>query len=391
MIKFKLLLFCKSLRNLFFKYLPFKYLPINNKKIVFSNYLGLGYGCNLKYVAELLHKELPYIEIVWLVNERGRKFILPEYIKKVGINSLKAMYELNTAKIWIDNYHKIDFLRKFLRKRSSQYFIQTWHGSLGIKKIEADVKALVNEKSWKDLAIENAKMQDFLISNSEFEDNVYKSAFWGYGEILRFGHPRNDIFFYDNNDLKENILNSLNINSSCKVVIYVPTFRQGNSSEIYDLDYKILKESLEKKFGGDWVVFVRMHRNIKQKPNLCYKDFVFDVSEFDDVQELLAISDVAITDYSSCIFDFILSRKPAFIYANDIEKYNQERGFYYPLSDTPFAIAKSNFELYSNIINYDEKKYQKNLEIFLQLKGSVDDGKAALRTVKLIKELIKKI
>ena len=234
-------------------------------------------------------------------------------------------------------------------------------------------------------------MQDFLISNSEFEDNVYKSAFWGYGEILRFGHPRNDIFFYDNNDLKENILNSLNINSSCKVVIYVPTFRQGNSSEIYDLDYKILKESLEKKFGGDWVVFVRMHRNIKQKPNLCYKDFVFDVSEFDDVQELLAISDVAITDYSSCIFDFILSRKPAFIYANDIEKYNQERGFYYPLSDTPFAIAKSNFELYSNIINYDEKKYQKNLEIFLQLKGSVDDGKAALRTVKLIKELIKKI
>lgn len=388
MNKCDFLLLIKKIRVLFFKYLPFKYLPIDNKKIVFSNYAGLGYGCNPKYIAEMLHQEHPEMKIIWLINEKNKKYEMPKFIKKVSIHSIRAFYELNTAKIWIDNFHKILLLKDYLEKRKSQFFIQTWHGSLGIKKIEADVKALVNEKSWKNLAVENAKMQDFLISNSEFEDNVYKSAFWGYGEILRLGHPRNDIFFKDNKDLKEKILNSLNINNSYKVAIYVPTFRQGNSAEIYDLDYEILKESLEKKFGGNWVVFVRMHRNIKQKPNLQGKDFVFDVSEYDDVQELLVISDIAITDYSSCVFDFILSRKPAFIYANDIDKYDQERGFYYPLSETPFLIAKNNNELHSNIINYDDAIYQERLEKFLQDKGCIDDGKATERIVNLIERII---
>lgn len=388
MNKCDFLLFIKKIRMLFFKYLPFKYLPIDNKKIVFSNYAGLGYGCNPKYIAEMLHQEHPEMKIIWLINEKNKKYEMPKFIKKANIHSISAFYELNTAKIWIDNFHKIFLLKDYLEKRKSQFFIQTWHGSLGIKKIEADVKALVNEKSWKNLAVENAKMQDFLISNSEFEDNVYKSAFWGYGEILKLGHPRNDIFFKDNKDLKEKILNSLNINSSCKVVIYVPTFRQGNSAEIYDLDYEILKEALEKKFGGNWVVFVRMHRNIKQKPNLQGKDFVFDVSEYDDVQELLVISDIAITDYSSCVFDFILSRKPAFIYANDIDKYDQERGFYYPLSETPFLIAKNNNELHSNIINYDDAIYQERLEKFLQDKGCIDDGEATVRIINLIERLM---
>ena len=57
---------------------------------------------------------------------------------------------------------------------------------------------------------------------------------------------------------------------------------------------------------------------------------------YSDIQELMVSSDALITDYSSCIYDFMLSRKPGFIYATDADKYNNGRGLYYSLTSTPF-------------------------------------------------------
>ena len=83
MLKFSVLLFIMNFKSSFFKRLPFKYFPISGKKIVFSNYVGMGYGCNPKYIAELLLKKHPDIKIIWLVNEKDRKFKFPPQIKKV--------------------------------------------------------------------------------------------------------------------------------------------------------------------------------------------------------------------------------------------------------------------------------------------------------------------
>ena len=118
--------------------------------------------------------------------------------------------------------------------------------------------------------------------------------------------------------------------------------------------------------------------------------FVYNLSAYDDVQELLASADCAITDYSSCIFDFVLTRKPGFIYAPDIEKYNQERGFYYSLYDTPFPVARDNDELVFNIKTFDNNLYLSKVGEFLKEKGCVDDGSAALRTVNLVEKLLDK-
>ncbi len=388
MFKFAVLLFIIHSKKNFFKYMPFKYFPVNTRKIVFSNYAGMGYGCNPKYIAQLLLKTHPELKLIWLINPKNGDFKFPKGIKKVNIKSVRAFYDLCTAKIWVDNYHKVELIKKHLTKRPEQYYIQTWHGSLGIKKIEADVNAFITTKSWKEYAIENAKMQDYLLSNSEFEDGVYKSAFWGEGKILRIGHARNDIFFKENNRLKQNICKLYNIDENKNILIYVPTFRQGCSTKIYDLDYENLKNALEKKFGGDWVIFVRMHRNIKSKPDLQGKDYVYDASSYDDVQELLACADAAVTDYSSCIFDFVLTRKPGFIYAPDIERYNHERGFYYSLYETPFPVAQNNTELALNIENFEDNIYKSKVEDFLRGKGCVDDGNSSARAVELIEKLI---
>ena len=98
----------------------------------------------------------------------------------------------------------------------------------------------------------------------------------------------------------------------------------------------------------------------------------------------MVYSDIMISDYSSCIFDYMLSKKPAFIYASDIEKYNNERGFFYPLETTPFPIITNNNELSEKILGFDYNIYKKNVEEFLKEKGCIDDGRSSERVVDLI-------
>ena len=92
-----------------------------------------------------------------------------------------------------------------------------------------------------------------------------------------------------------------------------------------------------------------------------------------------------ISDYSSCMFDFMLTRRPCFIYAEDIARYNDERGFYYPLEATPFPVATNNEELKRNILNFDNEKYVKEVDKFLEEKGCIDDGNASKKVVEIIK------
>ena len=105
------------------------------------------------------------------------------------------------------------------------------------------------------------------------------------------------------------------------------------------------------------------------------------------MQELLAVADAGITDYSSWAFDYVLTGRPLFIYATDLDQYDQVRGFYYPLEETPFPIAKSKEELDTNIRSFDDESYQIKVDEFLKGKECMDDGHASERIVDLIKEV----
>ena len=114
---------------------------------------------------------------------------------------------------------------------------------------------------------------------------------------------------------------------------------------------------------------------------------IVDVTNYDDVQELLAVADVMISDYSSCIFDYLLTKKPAFIYATDIKEYEGERGFYYSLYDTPFDVAINNDVLSKAISNFNEEKYNNKVDEFLKEKGSIENGNASTNIIDFIDSL----
>lgn len=358
--------------------------PIKSNKIVVCNFYGKGYGCNPKYIIEeIINQNLKY-DIVWLLSNIENNNEIPSEIRVVRYGSIKAMYELVTAKIWIDNCRKSFYPPK---KRKSQYYIQTWHGGIGIKAVEKDVEKNLSS-SYVNNAKNDSKMIDLLISNSKWCTELYERAFWYDGEILECGSPRVDILFNNNKYLKEKICKHYNINKEMKIVLYAPTFRNSGDLSIYNLNYKLCMKALEDKFGGEWTTFVRLHPNISNlSKGIKSSSSIINVTDYNDMQELLAISDILITDFSNSIFEFSYVKKPVFIYASDYEQYINERGFTVNLDKLPFNINKSNDELINDIFKFNKKDYIIKIEKMLKEFGTNENGNAAKEIVKKILEI----
>lgn len=364
-------------------------MPIKQNKIVFRDYSG-SYSCNPRAIAdEIIRQKLPY-ELVWITNKNFVKFhrAFPDKIKIVMDNSEECKMHYATAKVWVDNERRSDFIKEGLYKRKGQTYIQTFHGSLGIKKTGVDR----NDKT--DIGVVLAKIDaaqiDYLVSNAKWTTDFLSRMFWNNGKILEIGHPRNDIFFRNNEDIKAKVYKYFGIDKNQKIVLYAPTFREDCDLSCYTLDFEKLKQSLTKKYGSQWVVMMKLHPwIIELKDKLPINiDNIVDATEYPNMQELLVSCDCLITDYSSCVYDYMLQYKPAFIFATDIEKYDTCRGLYYPLSSTPFPVATTNEALAYNIENFDMVKYKKEVKKFLKDKGCIDKGQATKKIVDLIKEII---
>ena len=366
----------------------FKILPLQDK-VVFSSYWGKNYNDNPKYISDELLKRNKNIKQVWL-NNSEKKFKVDSNIKVVKWGSIGMIYELATAKVWVDNHTK----PVWVSKRKSQLYIETWHGGLGMKKIEADMGENLTPEAKKQI-MHNSEMADLFISNSDFLTKIYKRAFWYKGPILECGFPRNDIFFYPKNelqDIKENVYREVNIQENNKVVLYAPTFRKDENLDVYDIDFKRLMRVLNKKFSENFTVLIRLHPRVRHlsKKMTSFNGNIIDVSYYDDMQKLIIASDIFITDYSSGIFDFALMKRPGFLYAKDIEEYEQERGLYFDLNTLPFPLATCNEQLEKNILEFNENEYKENLTDYFNSVGLKEKGIAKEKITEIIMDYINK-
>jgi len=101
-----------------------------------------------------------------------------------------------------------------------------------------------------------------------------------------------------------------------------------------------------------------------------------DASNYPDMQELLYAADVLITDYSSSMWDFSLTRRPCFLYATDLNYYDLDRGFYSDIHTWPYPLAESNSALIKNIKQFNNDQYQKNIQKHWDALGSYESGHA---------------
>ena len=156
-----------------------------------------------------------------------------------------------------------------------------------------------------------------------------------------------------------------------------------------DLNYEAILSALEKRWGGDWILAQRFHPKLKNIQQETSCNCVINFSSYPDMQELLYVADIVISDYSSLMWDFSLTGRPCFILSDDIEEYSRTRGFYIPIEKWPYPIAHNSNELFQNIINFDEKIYLEQLKYHHNESGSFETGTATKQLVKLICKHIK--
>ena len=270
------------------------------------------------------------------------------------------------------------------KKRKGQYYIQTWHGSLALKVIEKDAEEYLGEQYKADAKFDSLQI-DMIPASSHMSAEQYRNGFWYDGEVMECGTPRCDIFF--DSSVNNRLRKKHSIPEGYKVMLYAPTFRNNREPNIFGIDFIEIKKCLEKSTGHKWYIIFKMHPNLN---NLNYEindENIVNMDSKADLQELLVISDILITDYSSCMFDMGLMRKKCLLYAPDLEDYiANERKLYFDINKLPFPLCRSSSELVEVLENFPEIEYIHALEIFYNEIGNRETGHACEAVEKYISE-----
>lgn len=354
--------------------------PVKKGRVMCSAYFFKQYACNPRYITEYLLENFPDYEIYWVfkrgVNTKG----IDKRVKCIRRYSWKQIVVANTAEFIISN-NRIDPFRLYWCKRSGQKYMMLWHGGVALKKIEKDAEDKLSYK-YLQTAKYDSKACDLMISGCDFQTELLKEKFWYDGEILEKGIPRNDIFFKTelHGEMKRRITSQYGIPEDNHMVLYAPTFRKNRSIKPYQIDWNNVIPALQKAIGSENItVFLRLHPNLIGSVDvtpLLNNPSVIDVTLYHDMQELLCISDMLITDYSSSMFDFTMQWKPCVLYATDIEQY--DRGYYFDFKELPYPVATDEASLIDIIHNFDKDKYNDDLKHFFNdTVGLFEDGNAS--------------
>ena len=367
---------------------------IKNNKIIFYDmgaYLDHG-----KYITNQLISLKENLDIVWFTNDNS--IDIPKGIRTINSADWKNfIYEMETAKIWIINVVPVPI---YLLKRSEQRCIQIKHwGSVtlkrfylddidGLDKRNADFRSKELLDDDKKVFSLNGTWTDYIISGSKFDEDSCRKGFNFNGKFIRCGSPRSDILFKPL-EVKEKVYRKLQLKGEEHTLLYVPTYRRYEFEN--NLDFDRLLNSLSQRWSGNWKILMRLHPvEKKNSDKINQPDYVIDVSHYDDGQELVAATDVMISDYSSIMFDPAYVMKPVFLYAPDKDIYlKKDRTFLIDYDSLPFPISMTNEELSKQILNFNEDDYKQKVQSFLDKYGVSEDGKASERAARFILDLMR--
>ncbi len=350
----------------------FRVMPLQNK-VVFIAFSGRQYSDSTRRISELLAKQHPEIPRVWAFENPEKFWFLREKgVKIVKYKSLEFLYHVMTAKVYVDNAE----FWSALKFRPGQMVLETWHGGGAYKRVGGD-RIDVNEREQQHAVEKMNKITLFLSSSRAFTEFVIRGAYRYSGQVLECGLPRNDDLLHPDPHTPGAVRAQFGIPGEANILLYAPTFRNSHTLDLYDVDFAGLKAALEGKFGGEWVILLRMHYYMADKALASGGLYLYNATDYPDMQELLLASDVLLTDYSSCMWDFSLLHRPCFLYARDISEYRGERDFYTPMEEWPFPLAQDNGELFRAIGAFDESKYLQAVQKHHTDLGSTESGTAA--------------
>lgn len=355
--------------------------PISRNVVLYESYLGSKIDCNpyAIYRSVLADPDYGHLTHVWVVTPGT---YIPDVVRNepntVIVERSSRLYRryLATARYLVNN---VSFPHYFTRREGQEY-LNTWHGT-PLKTLGRDVKSGFMEYG---NVTRNFLQATHLLTPNDHTYNClvdrYDIAGVYSGKVAALGSPRVDQMIHPDLETLKSTMRSLGLASNRKVVFYAPTWR-GDSS-VKHFDKKKLVDDLKSLSALNAQILFRAHHMTEKL--LSGVDIpVTVVPNYVDTYEVLSVTDVLITDYSSIFFDFLPKKKPIVLYAYDKEEYESERGLYFDLNDMPVVTASTIKELVSSVELslssgiQDIEKHQLGIDTF----ASLEDGYASRRTI----------
>ena len=369
-------------------------MPFDPDKVFFYRPDG-GYADNPRAIAEYLRKHYPGVKLVWACADKRFFPSVPRDIKPVVFESDECFREMATAGAWVSS----TTLPYGTVKREGQLYIQTWHGDKFLKKIANDAvkDVAAYSKGMASRKFCEPEICDYFLTGCEWFIPIAASAFGYRGAFLRFGMPRNDCLVYPDEKERGEIRRRLGVAPEEKILIYAPTFRdyeKDHSHVVTDIDLERILDTLEEKDGCKWRCFMRAHNGKALTLNHgTVGDARFlDVTSYPDMADLLMISDMLISDYSSCGADFAITGKMVLLYQEDIERYTSEgRTLYFSREESPYFTAGNMEEALEIIRSVTNEDICKNCKEILDFYDSYESGRASEEVCKVIAASLRRL
>lgn len=304
-------------------------------------------------------------------------------------NCLAALREIATAKYVFIN--DSTYLIGCLDLRPETKVVQVWHACGAFKKFGFSTAEKIFGANREQL------LKFPLHKNFSYVTVSSPEVRWAYAEafnmkdqmekVVATGVSRTDVF-YNKNLIKaaeEKLHRLMPSSKEKKVILYAPTFR-GRVARAYSPEEMDMKQMFQ-AFNEEYVLVSKHHPFVKKRPEIPEEmgDFARDMTEDMTIEELLMVSDICISDYSSLIFEFSLFERPMIFFAYDLEEYFDWRGFYYDYDEmTPGPICRTTEEMIDYIQNLDTRFDKQQVIDFKEKFMSACDGGATERILNMV-------
>ena len=351
--------------------------------IVFSSFGGRKYDDSPRCIFEAMSKDKRFSDFsfIWALGNPDN-FEIPN-AQKVKCDTIAYYKALLSARVWITN----STMERGLSFKPRRIFnLNTWHGT-PIKLMGSDI----NKDNASFGSLSSECHDDIMLAQGKYDVDVFSRAFTIPKERFRIiGLPRNDELIHGNTEKKEQKIRAkLRIPNTKKVILYAPTFREYDMDSIGNckLTIPFNLEKWEEKLGHQYVLLFRAHYEVVKVLDIKDDTFIRNVSSYDNLNELMIVSDLLISDYSSIFFDYSIQDKPMLCFAYDYDKYNKARGMYFDIREKiPNYTNEDN--LIDELQHLDDSKHIENTKLFR--KEFIESyGDASQQAVELIYEKLR--
>lgn len=326
--------------------------PVKANKVLFASDSRDHLSGNFEFVYNEMKRQNYDIDYRFILRSAVDK-------KKTLRDIIMLARELATSRyILLDDFYPMVYGLKIRRNTD---LVQLWHAVGAFKTFGFSRLGRPGGPSPKSVNHRNYTLAT--VSSS----NIRKHYAEGFGinleNVIATGIPRTDVFFDD--EYRKNKIDEIHSEhpflQGKKVILFAPTFRgNGQQSAYYNLDALDL-DHLYNELKDDYIFIFKMHPFIKNDFSIpyMYKDFYYDFSEYREINDLLFVTDILITDYSSVCFEFSLLERPIIFFAYDVEEYIKSRDFYYEYNSfIPGPLAKTTQNII-DIIKYEQFEMNK--------------------------------